>query len=179
MSRTQIYIFLYLKTPRFSIIPDHWEINIVLLEQGLSSFQPQWVQFSRVKLNLKILKLGITRRSASLSVSLSFHYLKGQLYFYIQTCQMLPSHLLTGKQNALLTFVRIRGWRGGGLPPGNGNTACFNFITKNKAFSSLTRTLKGGPHGHSSNFFETTNKRNSLRPFHENQKGKITFFCQK
>lgn len=88
---------------------------------------------------------------------------------------MLPSHLLTGKQNALFTFVGIRGCWGGGILPGNGNTACFNFTTKNKAFLLFIRTLKGGPHGHSSNFFETTNKRNSLRPFHEKQKEKILY----
>ena len=88
---------------------------------------------------------------------------------------MLSSHLLTGKQNALFTFVRIRGWRAGGILPGNGNTARFNFMTKNKAFLLFHGSLQGGPHGHSSDFFETTNKRNSLRPFHEKQKAKILY----
>lgn len=88
---------------------------------------------------------------------------------------MLSSHLLTGKQNALFTFVRIRGWRAGGALPGNGNTACFNFTTKNKAFLLFHGSRQGGPHGHSSDFLETTNERNSLRPFHENQKAKVLY----
>lgn len=84
-----------------------------------------------------------------------------------------------GNRNALFTTVRIRGWQGAGILPGNGNTACFNFITKNKGFLLFNRTSKGWPRGHSSNFLETTNKRNSLRPFHGKQKGKKILYSAK
>lgn len=85
---------------------------------------------------------------------------------------------LPGQQKALFMFVRIRGWQGGGILPGNGTAAFFNFITKNKALLLFNRTLKGRPHKHSSHFFETTNMRNSLRPCHEKQKEKSTLFCK-
>lgn len=91
---------------------------------------------------------------------------------------MLPSHLPTWETECSVYTCQDRGWRGGGILPGNGNTAYFNFTTKNKAFLLFNRTLKGRPHGHSSNFFKTINKRNSLRPFHEKQKEKKTLFCK-
>lgn len=91
---------------------------------------------------------------------------------------MLPSNLPTWETEWSVEVCQDQGWgcgKGEGSLPGNGNTACFNFIAKNKAFLLFNRTLKGRPHWHSSNFFETTNKRNSLGPLHEKQREKIVY----
>lgn len=65
---------------------------------------------------------------------------------------MLPSPLPTWEPEC--SFYDWQDKDGGdGILPGNGNTACFNFLTKNKAFLLFNRTFKGRPHGHSSHFF--------------------------
>lgn len=150
----------------FSIISTHCEIVIVFLKQWLHTFKPQYVQFLQQN--------WIKKKTSGRDYSIIWKVNYISIYKPDRWCLLT---FLPGKQNALFMIVRIRGWQVLGILPGNGNTACFNFITKNKGFLLFNRTFKGWPHGHSSNFFETTNKRNSLRPFHEKQK-ENTFFCK-
>lgn len=159
-----MYIFLYLTAfPSFQLIVklllSFWNNGFIHLSLNMYSF------YSKTELKKKT-------SGRDYSIIWKVNYIS--IYKPDRWCLLT---FLPGKQNALFMIVRIRGWQVLGILPGNGNTACFNFITKNKGFLLFNRTFKGWPHGHSSNFFETTNKRNSLRPFHEKQK-ENTFFCK-